>query len=83
MNFASSTRVAEHRKRWKEIFVVICGAQTTLQGYGIEQNRIPGYEQMTRSNDIAYITCISHWTTSIYQLLHVLSITLMCVMLLT
>ena len=31
-------------------FVVICGAQTTLQGYGIEQNRIPGYEQMTRSN---------------------------------
>ena len=36
MDFASSTRVAENRTRWKGIVEFICGAPTSFQGYGIE-----------------------------------------------
>ena len=33
-DFASSTRAAENRKRWKGMLI-----PTTFQGYGIEKNR--------------------------------------------
>ena len=40
MDFASSTRAAENRTRWKEIVANSSGVPTTFQGYGIKQNRI-------------------------------------------
>ena len=37
MDFASSTRAAENRSRWKGVCCeFICGAPATFQGYGIE-----------------------------------------------
>ena len=38
-DFASSTRAAEDRTRWKRI-VVICAAPTTSQGCGIYKTRL-------------------------------------------
>ena len=43
MDFASPTRVAEDRTRWKGVVCeVICGAPTTMQGYGIDCTRLDG-----------------------------------------
>ena len=41
MDFASSTRAAEDRTRWKGIVVkIICGAPNALQGYRIDWTRL-------------------------------------------
>ena len=41
MDFASSTRTAENRTKWKRnCCEFICGAPMTFQGYGIEYNNI-------------------------------------------
>ena len=41
MDFASSARAAENRARWKGS-EVICGVRMTLQGCGIDWNRLLG-----------------------------------------
>ena len=40
MDFASSTRPTEDRTRWKMIVIVICGAPTSSQGYGIDDEEL-------------------------------------------
>ena len=40
MDFASSTRAAENRTRWKGIVANYLWCPATFPGYGIEKNRI-------------------------------------------
>ena len=62
MDFASSTRVAENRTRWKGIVgKLICGAPTTFQEYGIENRsrKVNSREQILQTyhstgNEMSY-----------------------------
>ena len=56
MDFASSTRAAEDRTRWRGCCEAICGAPTTMQVYGIRLENINKRKRSSRKHILKVIT---------------------------